>query len=29
MASPYARGEATPEGVVTAVFPDLEGFGIQ
>jgi uncharacterized repeat protein (TIGR01451 family) len=29
MASPYARGEATTEGVVTAVFPDLEGFWIQ
>jgi predicted extracellular nuclease len=29
MASPYARGEATTEGVVTADFPDLEGFWIQ
>ncbi|MFZ0545359.1 MAG: lamin tail domain-containing protein [Candidatus Promineifilaceae bacterium] len=29
LASPYARSEATTEGVVTAVFPDLDGFFIQ
>ncbi len=27
--SPYARANATTEGVVTAVFPDLNGFWIQ
>jgi uncharacterized repeat protein (TIGR01451 family) len=28
-ASPYSRSRATTEGVVTAVFPDLNGFWIQ
>ena len=29
MRSPYVRGSATTVGVVTAVFPDLQGFWIQ
>ena len=29
LSSPYARSEATTEGVVTAVFPELQGFWIQ
>lgn len=27
--SPYVRGQATTEGVITGVFPELEGFWIQ